>query len=64
MKYFIIFLLSLIVGLVIFVSLGNIETDLWYLFIYGFQWVTEFILPWLILFLLIYMAKNLVIVKE
>lgn len=64
MKYFIIFLLSLIVGLIIFISLGYIETNSWFLLIYGFQWVTEYILPWLIVFLLIYIAKNMVNVKE
>lgn len=64
MKYFIMFLLSLVVFLIIFTSLGYLESDLWFLFIYGFQWVTEFILPWVIVFLLIFIAKNMVNGKE
>jgi len=64
MKYFIMFLLSLVVFLIIFTSLGYVTSDLWFLFIYGFQWVTEYILPWLIVFLLIFIAKNMVNSKE
>ena len=64
MKYFIMFLLSLVVFLIIFTSLGYLKNDLWFLFIYGFQWVTEFILPWVIVFLLIFIAKNMVNGKE
>lgn len=59
MKYFIIFILSLIIGLVILLTLGYIKTDFWFLFIIGFQWVTEYIVPWVILFLLIFMAKSM-----
>ncbi len=64
MKYFMLFLLSLLVFLIIFTSLGYLKNDLWFLFIYGFQWVTEFILPWVIVFLLIFIAKNTVNGKE
>ncbi len=64
MKYFIMFLLSLVVFLIIFTSLGYLKSDLWFLFLVGFQWVTEFILPWVIVFLLIFIAKNMVNSKE
>jgi len=58
MKYFIIFLVSTIIGLAIFLSLGLQEFNGWFLLIVGFQWVTQYILPWAILILLINIARK------
>jgi len=58
MKYFLFFLVSLIIGLIIFLSLGLMKFDGWFLLIIGFQWVTQYILPWAILILLINIVRK------
>lgn len=56
MKYFFVFLVSLVVGLAILLSLEYIHGR--FLLVIGFQWVTQFILPWVILLLLIIIARK------
>ena len=58
MKYLLIFLVSTIIGLTIFLSLGLLEFHGWFLLVIGFQWITQYILPWAILILLINIARK------
>lgn len=58
MKYFLIFMVSLIIGLAIFISSGLMKYHGWFLLVIGFQWVTQYILPWAILILLINIVRK------
>lgn len=58
MKYFAFFLVALVIGVAILFTLDYMNFNIWFITI-GLQWVTQYIVPWLILFMLIVIARKL-----
>lgn len=63
MKYFLVFGLSLGLGLLFFLAVDYINMDLIrfngiFGVIFLFQWITQYILPWVILYYLIKLVKK------
>jgi len=57
MKYFAFFLVALVIGVAILFTLDSMNFNVWVITL-GLQWVTEYIVPWLILIVLIIIARK------
>lgn len=57
MKYFAFFIVALVIGIAILFTLDYMNFNVWVITL-GLQWVTQYIVPWLILIVLIIIAKK------
>lgn len=58
MKYFAIFIVALVIGVAILFTLDSMNINIW-LITLVLQGVTQYIVPWVILFMLIVIARKL-----
>ncbi len=57
MKYFAFFLVALVIGIAILFTLDYMNFNVWVI-TWGLQWVTQYIVPWLILCVLVVIARK------